>query len=95
LYNYFRAVRRERLLDTVDELLFSHVLGRARGTRVSVVDLLQDLGCQDEKHELQGPDGTAMLVLCLLIAVQQVKEGVATACQLVTLNALKLSKFLK
>ena len=82
------AVGLKSLLDGVDKMLLFQVPGAARSSGVCVNDLLQHLRHQDKQHDLQGPDGVAVLVLRLSKVVEEVEKGLATFCQLVILPFL-------
>ncbi len=54
-----------------------------------------DLGREDEKHDLKGPDGMAMLVLGLRKVVQQVEEVIAALSELVVCVLLQVGELLR
>ena len=67
----------------------------AGSARVSIVDLLQHLRCEDEQHHLQGPYGVPVLVLRLRKCVQEVKECLAALCQLLIGVLLQISELMR
>merc|ERR1712106_931815 len=85
----------QRLLDCINEVFLLEMSWAAWGTGVRIVNLLQDLGCQDQQHYLQRPYGMSVLILSLSKVIKKIKKCVAALGQLLIRIFLQVSKFVR